>query len=1247
MQQPFVQPQHPQHSAPASYEMPSNSGAFGHPPAMYPSAAVFHGYPGQPPHVLQNAYPQAMPVPMQHAGQQADMHQVKETLDGLANQLNSLAQMQHSARHEPLVADPYRGNMAAPFAQADAGVDIKNLSGAIVELQSAIAGIKAHPAPTSDLTDLKNGIAQIREDISSRVVADLNNRIDPSAYAEAVEKSHKDILGQIREIQTTVERNANGPQVLADTLHARQNDVVSRLDEISASLEKLDDTGDPEEAIAMREQLARLDVNVQELAENSQTRPDSSGFGERLDEITRGILALSAPSSNIDNLERIEARMMGLARDLKESSEKSQTISPAFDPKALEPYFAQTLSTLKAFEDRMDGVENGRSSGPAFEKLAADIEGLSERVSNLSVAASPTGDGSSLAAQPALLERLDALVHRVEDLQSGNKPFENTTLQFGSLEQQISEISDQLDAMASTSTESPAILERLDSLVDRVDHLCNAGTASDASGLVNALQKQIASITANLGGVSEIGGDLPLLNQRLDGIEKQLGASRDIGIEVAAGAAEEAVRKVISEMPATGSNLDRETVQALLDDIRKLVESGSLAASGDGSEMTALKTALDSISNRLEVIEGGLEKIGSQPTVAQAAVNTAAPAIVPTHMPGVHSGETVSPVSTQPAEPAPAIANVEEAAGAVNKTSAGEVLVRAAREAEQERQRAKKGYEESFAGAVDKGFARDLDAELPNSQPGTEELEQSQMPEVVAPRLSFEELPEGFSGGRSPDDVPAIASDGSGSNDVPIEPGSGGPDLTALVRQANDRRKALSDKGEGTSGTDFLAAARRAAQAAALEASEVESREEETSKSPSFLSSLPGLFSKNKKAVVIAAAAILLVAVAVPIISNFSDGFGNAELAQSSNNNESETLGQTSNNLASSNTDNSHMATSNLPAVEPVTAAPDETWENATEGTDSSILITPVEAASYEAGNSLPVSAASIEIDVSKAGFASKALRDAVTANDPFAMFEIAKRYTNGAGTSKNMDEAALWYEKSASLGVVPAQYVIGNFYEKGIGVTADRTIARAWYEQAAIHGHVISMHNLGVMSASPNPETGEINFNEAIKWFRKAADYGVRDSQVNLGIFLAKGSGGEVDLIEAYKWFSLASQSGDSDATDKRDFVANALRPDQLIEAKSRVEAWVVKTPDPKVNDVSIPDSWKSNAAIAVLDDRKSIAKTQSLLTKIGFNIGPADGVLGKKTRQAIVDFRTRAGLPVRDRVDTELLDALIAVAI
>ncbi len=73
-------------------------------------------------------------------------------------------------------------------------------------------------------------------------------------------------------------------------------------------------------------------------------------------------------------------------------------------------------------------------------------------------------------------------------------------------------------------------------------------------------------------------------------------------------------------------------------------------------------------------------------------------------------------------------------------------------------------------------------------------------------------------------------------------------------------------------------------------------------------------------------------------------------------------------------------------------------------------------------------------------------------------------------------------------------------------------------------------------------------------------------------------------------------------------------------------------------------------DAPLRILITRRStkddVKRAQQMLAQLGYDVGGADGVLGRNSREAIVTFREQAGLePVKQqnaKVDTELLDVL-----
>ncbi|WP_342724884.1 hypothetical protein AAFG07_38970 [Bradyrhizobium sp. B097] len=196
------------------------------------------------------------------------------------------------------------------------------------------------------------------------------------------------------------------------------------------------------------------------------------------------------------------------------------------------------------------------------------------------------------------------------------------------------------------------------------------------------------------------------------------------------------------------------------------------------------------------------------------------------------------------------------------------------------------------------------------------------------------------------------------------------------------------------------------------------------------------------------------------------------------------------------------------------------------------------------------------------------ALRTAAIKGDAAAAYEVGVRFAEGKGVPANVDEAAKWYGRAAQAGVVPAMFRLGTFYEKGLSVKRDFDVARRYYVQAAERGNAKAMHNLAVLDADGGGKGAD--YKSASQWFRKAADRGVADSQVNLGILYARGIGVEQNLAESFKWFSLAAAQGDADAGHKRDDIAKRLDPQSLAAAKLAIQTF---TPEPQPSDaVNVP---------------------------------------------------------------------------
>jgi len=267
-------------------------------------------------------------------------------------------------------------------------------------------------------------------------------------------------------------------------------------------------------------------------------------------------------------------------------------------------------------------------------------------------------------------------------------------------------------------------------------------------------------------------------------------------------------------------------------------------------------------------------------------------------------------------------------------------------------------------------------------------------------------------------------------------------------------------------------------------------------------------------------------------------------------------------------------------------------------------------------------------------------LRQAAANGNAKAQFEVAAILGEGRAVEKDLEASALWYERSAAQGFVPAQYRLGNLYEMGNGVEKDLEQARLWYQRSAEAGNRMAMHNLAALYAGG--ALGDQQFELAAEWFDQAANRGMTDSQFNLGMLYARGLGVEQDFEQSYKWFSLAAISGDRDAAKAREDIAKSLSAEAVSRIGAEVNAWTMEPVDLAANFAPIgtwSDAFDPGEPIG---SAEVVAKVQQALSKLGFEVGTADGVMGPKTRDAIRAFERATGMSESGAINPRLLAVL-----
>jgi localization factor PodJL len=260
-------------------------------------------------------------------------------------------------------------------------------------------------------------------------------------------------------------------------------------------------------------------------------------------------------------------------------------------------------------------------------------------------------------------------------------------------------------------------------------------------------------------------------------------------------------------------------------------------------------------------------------------------------------------------------------------------------------------------------------------------------------------------------------------------------------------------------------------------------------------------------------------------------------------------------------------------------------------------------------------------------------LRKAAAKGDPKAQYEIGVHYADGVGTKADLKTAAEWFERAASAGLAPAQYRLAAMYERGIGVDRDLGRAQTWYEAA-----IKAMHNLAVTMSGREGRTPDYKL--AAQWYAEAASYDLPDSQFNLAILAENGLGMKKDLAKAYKWFSLAAAHGDAEAAKRREVIRVQLPAATPAKADVEVKAWKAKPAIAEANEVADNPAWATKAPATKA--ASLVSRAQTLLNKLGYDVGPPDGLIGPRTQSAIKLFQLRNGLSETGEVTIPLVTQL-----
>lgn len=222
------------------------------------------------------------------------------------------------------------------------------------------------------------------------------------------------------------------------------------------------------------------------------------------------------------------------------------------------------------------------------------------------------------------------------------------------------------------------------------------------------------------------------------------------------------------------------------------------------------------------------------------------------------------------------------------------------------------------------------------------------------------------------------------------------------------------------------------------------------------------------------------------------------------------------------------------------------------------------------------------------------------------------------AYSSQDYFAAAERYRQASEHGNGYAMYMLSWMYEEGEGVSRNREMAVYWMRRAASEDHPAATATIGLWHLRGDRGFSQDAFTAA-DHLRRAATQGDASAMALLGMLYARGQGVPQSSLEALTWLRRAEAAG------------YPVNPELMTHEGLETYA----------QNVRRANQSGSQRRTAPTGD-PLVRSVQQALTARGYQPGPADGLMGQRTRQAIEAFQADQGLPVNGQVTPALLEQL-----
>ncbi len=1113
---------------------------------------------------------------------------------------------------------------------------------------------------SSSMARLESRLAEL-----SATVAEVANATPP-AVAIDVSKLEQRFDSLAKTVAMALSKSPMNPGAFDQA-----REVSARLDEISANLARLmDRAAQPPASPAQMESptVAALEGRLSQMAANINGLLDREATGEKSPAIDKIEARLETLAESVDGL------FMGMPPS--ETNAILKHIDQRFDRMSIGgPAGSGGLTRL---EERLDRIASELEQFGAPTAGSVDEHGLNQRLDTIAETITNLARRSPSTIEIETLHaRLQGVADRIERI---NVP-EST------LEADIDDIRTEVASIRAVHQRLGTLTERIDSIA-AMQHqpLLAIAEIKDGIGAIRAMHERIQTITDRIDRMSAAQrdpfptGEMKAGFAAVRSVQEQVSAIRD-KLETSPAAAN-APTRTLEEMRAGVA-----AINAVHDEMRTLSERINGMA-----VQRAPVAVLEDIKKDIVEIRSELANRGAGSTeplerlVAELAKQVATVSHAPSDPKGITDlADRVTALAGELEEAKPRVQRLEdiEARMARLQSSLSDTRTDSVEAAKAEARAVVQDLSRMVStGEVDGSVIAALVQDLEGLKTNAGDTDRRTRTKLDAMSTTLAQVVSRLSQLEGEANRRAVTGETPATRALPEWPEMVAPAQAQVPAVAETPAAPAPEKDTREQRADFIAAARRAAQAAATE-----TKPEEKQEKPGALARFSQAILNRKRTLLLAAAAVVLAVGALQIFADRLHGpTGPARFAAAV-----PPLQPGAAKVALA----TPVRALGLPAPAPVAGGPATaaTPPPATFASDAApltapapidralafaepvykaappvtpsmevvasipapaaapILATPVQAVPPPAPASPLVRVAATPIDVAPSATPGKPLLDraigsqkltsAALDGNPAAAFEVGTRYSSGDRVPRNMAKAGEWYGRAAEAGLAVAQFRLASLYERGEGMPQDLAKAVTWYQRAADQGNVNAMHNLAVLLSQGAPGVNA-DAKLALKWFLAAANYGLRDSQYNLGVIYARGLGTVPNLPDAYKWFAIAARGGDVDAGARRDEIGTSLSSSEMAQATAAVANWRSKTANVDANSVTPPaGGWDTE--IATDNERQQLVKTiQTLLVDAGYDPGPADGRVGPKTVKAVKDYQRTAGVEPNGQIDKTLLASL-----